>query len=438
MRYGTIGEPVSTCKSVTPGQCYPDYLFPKYFFDPAGWEPYRWGAYILIGIAIVAAVGFLRRSTFTVLVLTALSGLAFRFWGELGTHVWNLRLLSFWYLGIHLLMGIGVAELIRGGGWLAGRGWRLVSESALFGDEPAPPVAAFGDNGERSAQPAEPPTAVAVATVAELPPQLPAQLPAQSPAELPAELPALPPAPPPAAPRDARRSERLVALVVMLALTAIIAIGALINIDHGKGFLPYWAKWNYSGYQNVGDEIDGSFTQACSYQGTIISSLPTEAGEVPLCEFQKTTAIGKQWPEYHALMKKLDTLPPGRSLWEGGPSLDKYGTPLALMLIPYWTKGRITTMEGVYFEASATTPYHFEAVAALVGAGENSNPVRGIPYKDQGSFDVGVQYLQSLGVNYFIAHNPTTGRMNTAMPSPIAAGSPDVTRMTPARPSRTK
>jgi hypothetical protein len=78
------------------------------------------------------------------------------------------------------------------------------------------------------------------------------------------------------------------------------------------------------------------------------------------------------------------------------------------MLVPYWTDGRITTMEGVYFEASATTPYHFEAVAALVASGENSNPVRGIPYRDQNSFDLGVRYLQALGVKYFIAHNPTT------------------------------
>src|SRR5262245_24637826 len=135
MRYGTIGEPISTCKTATPGQCYTDYLFPKYFFEPQSWEPYRWGAYLLIAVAIVAGVGFLRRSTFTVLVLTALCGLAFRFWSGLGTHVWNLRLLSFWYLGIHLLMGIGVAELIRGGGWLAGRGWRWTAESAWFADE---------------------------------------------------------------------------------------------------------------------------------------------------------------------------------------------------------------------------------------------------------------------------------------------------------------
>jgi hypothetical protein len=385
MRYGTIGEPISTCKTATPGQCYTDYLFPKYFFEPQSWAPYRWGAYVLIAIAIVAGVGFLRRSTFTVLVLTALCGLAFRFWSELGTHVWNLRLLSFWYLGIHLLMGIGVAELIRGGGWLAGRGWRWTAESAWFADDPEPV------DETDPVRDVEPP-----------PPLAGHDTPVDGAASA-----AVRPVPGPTL-RNTRVQERLVGLVVMLALTGVLAVGALMNVDDSKGFLPYWAKWNYSGYENVEDEINGTFTQACTYQGTIVSSLPTQPGEVPLCEFQKTTVLGKQYPEYRELMDEMKKLPPGRSLWEGGPSLDKYGTPLALMLIPYWTDGRITTMEGVYFEASATTPYHFEAVAALVGAGENSNPVRGIPYKDQTSFDTGVQYLQSLGVNYFLAHNPTT------------------------------
>src|SRR5262249_19247297 len=63
MRYETLGEPTSTCATRTPGQCYGDYLFPRYFFHPGGWEPYRWGAYILIGVAIVAAARALRRST---------------------------------------------------------------------------------------------------------------------------------------------------------------------------------------------------------------------------------------------------------------------------------------------------------------------------------------------------------------------------------------
>ncbi len=70
----------------------------------------------------------LRRSTLVVLVMTVLCGIAFRCWTELGTHVWNLRLISFWYFGVHLLIAIGVAELIRGAGWLGSRGWWLAQE----------------------------------------------------------------------------------------------------------------------------------------------------------------------------------------------------------------------------------------------------------------------------------------------------------------------
>jgi len=213
----------------------------------------------------------------------------------------------------------------------------------------------------------------------------------------------------------------------MLVLTATLSYSALVTIRHNRDFLPYWAKWNFSGYENVRDQIDGTYTAPCTNQGSVEQSLPVADGDTPLCVYDKTVAIGKQWPEYRALLDQLEKLPPGRSLWEGGPSLDKYGTPLALMLIPYWTKGRITTMEGVYFEASATTPYHFEAVASLVASGENSNPVRGVPYTDQQSFDTGVRYLQALGVNYFIAHNPTTKAKAAADPRlELIATSPDI------------
>ena len=32
---------------------------------------------------------------------------------------------------------------------------------------------------------------------------------------------------------------------------------------------------------------------------------------------------------------------------------------MALMLLPHWTDGCIGSMEGLFFEASATTPFHF-------------------------------------------------------------------------------
>ena len=46
----------------------------------------------------------------------------------------------------------------------------------------------------------------------------------------------------------------------------------------------------------------------------------------------------------------------GRALWEyQSERLGSYGTPMAPMLLPYWTDGCIGSMEGLYFEASATT-----------------------------------------------------------------------------------
>jgi hypothetical protein len=86
------------------------------------------------------------------------------------------------------------------------------------------------------------------------------------------------------------------------------------------------------------------------------------------------------------------------------------------MLLPYWTDGRIQSMEGVYFEASATTPYHFETVAALVQATNASNPERGIPYRTNADFSIGVQYLQTLGVNYFLTSEDGTKALADADP----------------------
>ena len=431
MRYAPIGI------DAPEGQGYTAYLFPRYFFVPQGWAPYEWGGYVLIAVAIVAAVICLRRSTLIVLVMTALAGLAFRFWTELGTHVWNLRLVSFWYFGVFLLMAIGVAELVRGGGWLAGRiahvvglyradraAERAEALDALdavdgygtydeYGPVPAGVAAGNGNGaGEWAAA---------------------SGWPAPSPGAIVA------PAGDDAAgggggwrrrPAPVGPVERRTAFIATLVLTAIVAFGALSSLEEGarKSFLPYWAKWNFSGYENVEDEISGTYTQPCSAGGTPISTLPVDnEGDAPLCVYENRVAIGKQWPEYEALIGQLKQLPPGRSLWEGGPSLDKYGTPLALMLIPYWTDGKITTMEGVYFEASATTPYHFEAVAALVAPGQNSNPVRGIPYRTQERFDIGVRYLQALGIDYFLAHTPTTKAKADADPRLTKiASSPDV------------
>jgi hypothetical protein len=73
---------------------------------------------------------------------------------------------------------------------------------------------------------------------------------------------------------------------------------------------------------------------------------------------------------------------------------------MALMLLPYWTDGCIGSMEGLYFEASATTPYHFLNQSEL--SETPSRAQRDLKYRDL-DVDLGVQHLQLLGVKYYMA-----------------------------------
>jgi len=123
------------------------------------------------------------------------------------------------------------------------------------------------------------------------------------------------------------------------------------------------------------------------------------------------------WPEYDALMKKMGSLPPGRALWEGGDAVGAYGTTLALELLPYWTNGRIGSMEGLYFESSATTSFHFITVSEL--SAQPSNPVSGLVYgtsTDPSDFSLGVKHLQMLGVRYLMLFTPQTEAMAKRQP----------------------
>jgi hypothetical protein len=131
-------------------------------------------------------------------------------------------------------------------------------------------------------------------------------------------------------------------------------------------FVDDWARWNYSGYE--GKAAYGEYYD-------LVTTM-RELGEDPA----------------HGC---------GRALWEHNSG--SYGTPMALMLLPFWTDGCIPSMEGLYFEASATTPYHFLAAAAL--SKQASNPVRRLQYTNN-DVALGVRYLQDLGVRYYLAYNP--------------------------------
>jgi hypothetical protein len=177
-----------------------------------------------------------------------------------------------------------------------------------------------------------------------------------------------------------------VRLIAMTVLAAVAATVGLVLVQDDRGFIPYWARYNYTGYESGSSE---NFT-------------------------------AKSWTEYRTFLDTADNLAPGRMLWEGGDAIGAYGTPLALMLLPYWTHGKIASMEGLYFEASTTTPYHFMTVATL--AQTPSNPVRGLPYKNIADFDLGVRYLQLMGVRYYAAFSDEAKGKANANPNlePVA------------------
>jgi hypothetical protein len=173
-------------------------------------------------------------------------------------------------------------------------------------------------------------------------------------------------------------------LLVTLAVTVLfvgVPLGQLPLTEHLEGanawprnfpiqmhaspvsFVPSWARWNYSGYE------------------------------------------GKDaYREYHDIVETMRQVGQeegcGRAFWEYEKELDRYGTPMALMLLPHWTDGCIGSMEGLYFEASATTPYHFIMQDELSTA--PSRAQRDMPYD---GFDMtkGVRHLQMMGVRYYMA-----------------------------------
>ncbi len=161
----------------------------------------------------------------------------------------------------------------------------------------------------------------------------------------------------------------VVALAVALAYVAVplrlVPEWARWDTDD-RSFIPEWVRWNYSGY-----EAKASYGE---YQD-LIGTMETVGRDVGC----------------------------GRAFWEYEPELDRLGTPMALMLLPYWTEGCIGSMEGLYFESSATTPYHFLAQAEL--STSPSRPQRHLPYR---ALDVarGVEHLQLLGARYYMAITP--------------------------------
>ena len=133
---------------------------------------------------------------------------------------------------------------------------------------------------------------------------------------------------------------------------------ALFGVQDGPG----WVNWNFTGYE------------------------------------------GKSgYPEYLGLLRTMDDLEPGRVMWEHNADIHNgYGTPMVLMLLPYWNESH-PSMEGVFFESSITTPFHFLNQSEV--SKSPSNPVRGLNYAGL-NFDRAIAHLGLYDVDYYISVTP--------------------------------
>lgn len=338
------------------------YLFPNY-----GWWKLFPMVFFLGIIALGVAIALGRWSTLLIATWTAFMGVLFWRWPE--AHAWNLRFLPFWYLGWMLLAAVGLAELARTPAAIL-RWWtdRRIREERTYLES----LRAAGHS-----------------------------VPEVDPVEV------------------TRRRKDAALIGISLTAAALILAGlALPRMAYAnKGFLDFWAEYNYSGYEWVTPQAAPSPDTPA---GAVAKPLDHGPCNIPAHVAPKAQErAAKSYPEFAAIMSTMDALPPGRALWEPSGAIDKYGTTLALELLPYCTQHRIGSMEGLYFEASGTTAYHFITVAQL--AKEPSNPMR-FPeswnaYGTLADFDLGVRHLQALGVRYYMAQSEEAKKKADASPS---------------------
>ena len=128
-------------------------------------------------------------------------------------------------------------------------------------------------------------------------------------------------------------------------------------------------------------------------------------------------------PSYKEFAKVINTMKKvgseygcGRAFWEYSPSLDRFGTPMALMLLPYFTNNCIDSEEGLFFESSATTPFHFINQAELSEVPDYA--MQGLTYgSTEQDVTIGVEHLQMMGVRYLMVSSPQINRQALINPS---------------------
>ncbi len=301
--------------------------------------------------AVGAAVCFIRRSRLPMaLALTgAFFALAFVLLPE--SRLWNVRLLPFYYISIYITAMTGLGEIVRAAvEAAAGLTRRLKARHKARQAEPGDPLGAQAESRPASA-----------------------------------------------------RIMRWITGGSALAATAalIVMVGLPLRGLPGGG-LDKAGAYQWGPFRTQALNL-GSYWLEYNYRGY---------------EFKEPTAAGGGTPEYQHLVQTMEHVGEaygcGASLWEyEAGRLGSYGTPMAPMLLPYWTNRCIGSMEGLYFEASATTPYHFLMQSEL--SQSPSRAQRDLPYSGLDTA-AGVEHLRLMGVRYYLAFSDEALRGARASP----------------------
>lgn len=189
------------------------------------------------------------------------------------------------------------------------------------------------------------------------------------------------------------------------AVTPVLAAAGIIGVLVPLGMMPgsthyqvnpvsSWAKGNFLGLQHKEEN----------------AALATAAASI--CTVTPTQHCAGGTQEYFAVVNTMGALGKdpnhgcGRAMWEYDNDREtSYGTPMSLMMLPYFTNDCIGSMEGLYFESSGTTPFHFLMQGEL--SNKCSCTQRDLPY---GTLNMaqGVRHMQLLGVKYYMADTPNT------------------------------
>ena len=106
-------------------------------------------------------------------------------------------------------------------------------------------------------------------------------------------------------------------------------------------------------------------------------------------------------------------------MWEYEPELDRLGTPMALMLLPYWTDDCIAVDGGLVLRVGCEHPVPLPQPVGNVGAPITAAARPG--YYESLNVAAGVKHLQQLGVRYYMA--VSTRRSSRPTPCPTCSSS---------------